>query len=85
MFTACSPLDPVTFLSQTWCGCVCDNPLVRSSGYRNLKYHQPGHQILADRGFTLDDDITGAHSAELINPSFTKRKQTVVDEKGGNI
>jgi hypothetical protein len=34
------------------------------------------HQILADRGFTLDDDITGAHSAELINPSFTKRKKT---------
>ena len=41
----------------------------------NLKYHQPGDQILADRGLTIVDDFAGYCSAELIIPSFTKGKK----------
>ena len=75
VFIACNPLGSVTFLSKAWGGRVSDNELVRSSGYISLKYHQPGDQILADRGFTLVDDFAGYCSAELIIPSFTKGKQ----------
>jgi hypothetical protein len=57
VFIACNPLGSVTFLSKAWGGHVSDNELVRSSGYISLKYHQPGDQILADRGFTLVDDF----------------------------
>jgi hypothetical protein len=41
----------------------------------SLKYHQPGDQILADRGLTIVDDFAGYCSAELIIPSFTKGKK----------
>ena len=75
VFIACNPLGSVTFLSKAWGGRVSDNELVRSSGYISLKYHQPGDQILADRGFTLVDDFAGHCSTELIIPSFTKGKK----------
>ena len=65
----------MTFLSKARGGRVSDNELVHSSGYISLKYHQPGDQILADRGFTLVDDFAGYCSVALIIPSFTKGKK----------
>ena len=71
MFIACNPLGLVPFLWKACCGRVSDNELVRSSGYIQLKYHQPGHQLHADHCFTL----AGAYSTELIISSFTKGKK----------
>lgn len=34
----------------------------------------PGDQILADRGFTLQDDFAAGSCSLLINPAFTKGK-----------
>ena len=34
----------------------------------------PGDQILADRGFTLQDDFAAESCAELITPAFTRGK-----------
>ncbi|XP_076083481.1 uncharacterized protein LOC143054364 [Mytilus galloprovincialis] len=75
VFICCNPLGSVTYLSKAWGGRVSDNELVRSSGFINPIYHHPGDQILADRGFTLQDDFAAACSAELIIPSFTKGKK----------
>ncbi|XP_065067930.1 uncharacterized protein LOC135693391 isoform X2 [Rhopilema esculentum] len=71
----CSPLGVVTFLSKAWGGRASDVQIVRSSGFISPKYHFPGDQILADRGFTLVDDFAVACSAELIIPQFTKGKK----------
>lgn len=70
----CSPLGPITFLSPVWGGRVLDVELVRKSGFISPNYHHPGDQILADRGFTLQDDFASVCSAELIIPAFTKGK-----------
>ena len=75
VFISCNPLGQVNYISQGWGGRVSDVHLVRESGFISNKYHMPGDQILADRGFTLRDDFAAACSAELIIPIFTKGKK----------
>ena len=77
----CNPLGAVVFLSRAWGGRVSDVEITRQSGYISRKYHLPGDQILADRGFTLKEDLATECSAELILPAFTKgRKQLTAQE-----
>ena len=71
---SCSPLGAVTFLSLAWGGRVSDVDLVRQSGFISSTRHRPGDQILADRGFPLEEDFAALCSAELVIPSFTKGK-----------
>ena len=71
---SCTPLGAVNFLSQCWGGRVSDNQIVRDSNFHLSKYHMPGDQLLADRGFTLADDFAAGSGAELIVPAFTKGK-----------
>ena len=49
--------------------------IVRESGFINPNLHEPGNQILAERGFTLQDDFATVCCAELIIPAFTKGKK----------
>ncbi|XP_071121934.1 uncharacterized protein [Mytilus edulis] len=77
----CSPLGSITFLSEVWGGRVSDTEIVRSSGFISSIYHHPGDQILADRGFTLQDDFASVCSAELIIPAFTKGKSQLSAEE----
>ena len=49
--------------------------IVRKSGLVSNKFHYPGDQILADRGFPLQDDFASSCSAEFIIQAFTKGKK----------
>ena len=51
-----------------------DVQIVKDSDFINPKYHAPGEQILADRGFTQHEDFAATCSAELPTPAFTKGK-----------
>ena len=72
---ACTPYGSISFISQAWGGRVSDFDIVRGSGFikRNIRCH--GDQILADRGFTLQDKFATGCGVELIIPSFTKGKK----------
>ena len=70
----CTPLGAISFVSRVWGGRVWDVELVRKSGFISPILHHSGDQILADRGFTLQDDFAVICSAELIIPAFTKGK-----------
>ncbi|XP_030834231.1 uncharacterized protein LOC115921180 [Strongylocentrotus purpuratus] len=74
VFIACTPLGAVCYLSPAWGGRVSDVELVRQSGFIDPHLHEPGDQILADRGFLLHDDFATVCSAELITPAFTRGK-----------
>ena len=74
-FIACTPQGSVSFLSKGWGGRVSDIELIRKSGFIDSSRHRPGDQILADRGFTVQDDFAVHCSAQLIIPSFTKGKR----------
>lgn len=75
VFISCSPVGAINFLSKAWGGRASDVQIVRESDFISPKYHLPGDQILADRGFTLHDDFAASCCAELITPSFTKGKK----------
>ena len=63
------------FLSNGWGGRAIDTYIVRKSGFISNKFHFPGDQILADRGFPLQDDFASSCSVESIVPAFTKGKK----------
>ncbi|XP_065656777.1 uncharacterized protein LOC136082189 [Hydra vulgaris] len=66
VFISCTPLGVINFVSKCWGGRASDNQIVRESNFTSLKYHCPGDQILADRGFTLQDDFAANSSSELL-------------------
>ena len=67
-----TPFGTISFLSECWGGRVSDKNLTQSSNFLN-KLEQ-GDTILADRGFTVAEDL-GVHGATLEIPSFTRGKQ----------
>ena len=75
---SCSPLGVINFLSNGWGGSATDTYIVRNSGFISNKFHCPGDQILADRGFPLQDDCASSCLAEFIIPAFTKGKKTSI-------
>ena len=74
LLIACTPLGAICFLSRAWGGRVSDVELVRRSGFLSSSRHYHSDQILADRGFTLQDDFATMTGSQLIIPAFTKGK-----------
>jgi hypothetical protein len=69
---ACSTRGGITFLSKAWGGRVSDVELVMKSGFLTNIPHHPRDQILADRGFTMQDEFAGMAGVELLTPAFIK-------------
>ena len=69
---ACSPTGAITFLSHGWGGRVSDKEITIKSGF--LSWIEHGDQILADRGFTVSEEVASVGGILEI-PSFTKGKQ----------
>ncbi len=67
-----TPCGTISFLSQSWGGRVSDQNLTQQSGFLNLL--DPGDLILADLGFTVEEDIE-LHGAKLEIPAFTRGKK----------
>ena len=67
-----TPCGSISFLSQCWDGRVSDKNLTQQSGF--LELLEPGDIVLADRGFTVEEDIA-IHGAKLEIPAFTRGKK----------
>ena len=68
---AISPSGSISFLSNVWGGRVSDKVITQKSGFLDLI--DPGDTILADRGFTISEDVQ-LHGGKLEIPSFTRGK-----------
>lgn len=66
-----TPSGAISFLSRCWGGRVSDKVLTQQSGFLDML--EQGDTVLADRGFTIEDDIA-LRGANLVIPSFTKGK-----------
>ena len=66
-----TPCGSISFLSECWGGRVSDKVLTQESGFLHLI--EPGDVILADRGFTIADDLA-VYGAKLEIPAFTRGK-----------
>ena len=73
-----TPCGTISFLSKCWGGRVSDKNLTQESGF--LEKIEPGDVILADRGFTVRDDIA-IHGGQLEIPAFTKGKKQLSQEE----
>lgn len=67
-----SPQGVISYVSKGWGGRVSDKYLTENCGL--LNHVLPGDQILADRGFTVQESV-GFYCGELIIPPFTKGKK----------
>ncbi len=62
----------ISFLSRCWAGRVSDKNLTQQCGFLDLL--EPGDVVLADRGFTVGEDVAIC-GAKLEIPAFTRGKQ----------
>ena len=69
---SCSPIGAVTFLSPGYGGRATDMQIVRELGFISSKYYYPGDELLAGRGFALEEEFAAECSSELFIPAFTK-------------
>jgi len=69
-----APQGSITFISKGWGGRISDQYLTENCGILNQLL--PGDQILADRGFNIQETV-GLYCAEVKLPPFTKGKKTV--------
>ena len=75
VFISCTPLGAVNFVSQCYGGRAADIQVVKESDFHLSKYHMPGDQIPADRGFTLVEEFAAGSCSELLIPAFTTGKK----------
>ena len=68
---AISPAGAVTFVSPGWGGRTSDKEITAESGFLDMV--KPGDCIMADRGFTIQDELA-TRGAVLKIPKFTKGK-----------
>lgn len=70
-FVGCAPTGAINFLSDGWGGRVSDKEITNKCGFLDLIETQD--QILADRGFTVGEEVA-CKGGVLVIPSFTKGK-----------
>ena len=73
-----APNGLFTFLSSGFSGRASDLCVVRNSGFLDLI--EPFDEIMADRGFNIEDDLK-ARGARLIIPSFTRGMKQLPADK----
>ena len=66
-----TPCGTISYLSECWGGRISDKNLTQESTFLSLL--EPGDVVLADRGFTMSEDIA-LRGAKLIIPAFTRGK-----------
>lgn len=66
-----APQGAISFVSEAWGGRTSDKCITENSGI--LKNLLPGDLVLADRGFTINEDVL-YYQAALNIPAFTKGK-----------
>ena len=73
-----TPNGSISFLSKCWGGRVSDKIITQCSGF--LQLLEQGDIILADRGFTISDDIA-LFGAKLKIPAFTRGKTQLTQKE----
>lgn len=70
-----TPRGKISYLSKAWGGRTSDNHIVNESGYLDLL--DPYDQVLADKGFTIANQLLLKH-AELIIPPGVKGQEQML-------
>ena len=71
-----SPHGQIMFVSRSYGGRASDKFIVNDCGF--LDYIRPGDEIMADRGFTIEEELFQKR-AKLNIPAFTKGQKQLED------
>ena len=52
-----APSGGITFISQLYDGSISGKEIVQRSGILDKKFWQPNDSVMADRGFTIDEEL----------------------------
>ena len=64
-----APSGAITFISQLYDGSISDKEIVRQSGFLQEHFWDKDDSVMADRGFTIEDDLK-PFKVKLNIPSF---------------
>ena len=67
MLTGQPQSQAVSFVSTLYSGCISDKHITRVSGILDLL--EPGDQVMADKGFTIED-LLAEKKCSLVIPNF---------------
>jgi hypothetical protein len=70
---AISPDGHISFISESWGGRLTDRFIVQQSGI--LELIEPGDVVLADRGFTIQEDLLYRRATLVIPPPSSGKSQ----------
>ena len=80
LLVACTPNGAISFVSSLYLGSISDVELTRVSGFIEHLHDKPGVSIMADRGFTIKDQLL-PHKVSLNIPPFMEgRARLPADE-----
>ena len=77
---ACTPNGSISYVSPLYVGSISDIELTRISGFLGKLEGKPGVAIMADRGFTIKDQLDPLKIKLNIPPFLEGRKQLPADE-----
>ena len=73
-------IDAAIFISQLFDGSISDKEIVQHSGILNAHLWEKGDSVMAERGFTISNDLA-PFGVTLNNPAFLSgRKQFATSE-----
>lgn len=78
VLVAIAPNGFIMFTSKSYGGRASDNYITKSSGF--LEYLLPGDEVMADRGFTIAEDLC-ARRVKLNIPSFLEGRKQLSEEE----
>ena len=75
-----SPSGAVTFVSQLYEGCISDNEIVKRSGFLQKDLWSNGDSVMADRGFTIEENLKPLN-VKLNIPAFLDQREQFSEEE----
>ena len=73
-----TPTGATAFASELYPGSISDKKIVKRSGFLNIL--QPGDEIMADKGFTIKDELASVQATFVMLNFLQARKQFTKDE-----
>ena len=75
-----SPSGAITFISQLYDGSISDKAIVRQSGFLQEHFWEKDDSVMADRGFTIEDDLK-PFNVKLNIPAFLDNRDQLSHEE----
>lgn len=80
LLVACNPNGAVCFVSPLYVGLISDVELTRVSGFVEELHGESGVSVMADRGFTIQDQLSAIGIGLNIPPFLEGRSQLPAQE-----